>query len=275
MKSWKKIAVFLVVLLGAAIPSWLFWPDQAPQEVPVSTKVDELLSGQSGIDALPKKDIESEDKPVIPPVAEDNTPPETKRVIPAKAMLSVPFAPQAPFSNWELPYKEACEEASVIMVNRFYRGEKSIEQEDVKAAIDAMVAWAIEPMQGKIDTDVATTAKYFTEYLEYSPSRVTIINEPTIEDIKAVVAAGYPVIVPAAGRDLGNVNFRNPGPLYHMLVIVGYDEDEFITNDPGTRNGEGYRYKQQVLYDAIHDLTPVLENIRQGRKVMMVVKPQV
>ena len=161
------------------------------------------------------------------------------------------------------------------MVNRFYRGQASIEQEDVKDAIDAMVAWALEPMQGKIDTDVATTARYFTEYLEYKSSRLAIINAPTIEDIKAVIAAGYPVIVPAAGRDLGNVNFRDPGPLYHMLVIVGYDENDFITNDPGTRNGEGYRYKQQVLYDAIHDLTPVLENIREGRKVMMVVKPSV
>ncbi len=275
MTSRKKIAVFFIVILGAAIPSWLFWPAQTPQEVPVSTEVDELLSNGEKA-ALSEPDAQQpQNKPDSLPVEEEPVPTETKRVIPAKAMLKVPFAPQAPFSNWDLPYKEACEEASVIMVNRFYRGQASIEQEDVKDAIDAMVAWALEPMQGKIDTDVATTARYFTEYLEYKSSRLAIINAPTIEDIKAVIAAGYPVIVPAAGRDLGNVNFRDPGPLYHMLVIVGYDENDFITNDPGTRNGEGYRYKQQVLYDAIHDLTPVLENIREGRKVMMVVKPSV
>ena len=38
-------------------------------------------------------------------------------------------------------------------------------------------------------------------------------------------------------------------------MIRGYDSDkgEFITNDPGTKRGELYRYDQDVLYNAIRD----------------------
>lgn len=270
--KWKLLIFVLVFASGLAGSVWLLWPEQEPEYVSVSMSVDDLLSDHLPEDEL--KPILVKPNPadeVIEPVVTDNQPPT--RTIPSKALLTVPFAPQAPFGDWGLPYKEACEEASVIMVNRFYRGEKALTKEEVKTAIDDLVAWAVEPMDGEIDTNAETTARYFTEYLQYDPSRVAVVYEPTITDIKAVIAAGYPVIVPAAGRDLGNENFRDPGPIYHMLVIIGYDDDEFITHDPGTRNGAGYRYKQDVLYAAIHDLTPNPEEIRDGRKAMIVVKP--
>jgi hypothetical protein len=69
------------------------------------------------------------------------------------------------------------------------------------------------------------------------------------------LVSGKLVIIPAAGRLLGNPNFSGQGPIYHMLVVRGFDNKtgEFITNDPGTRKGEGYRYKYSVLINAIHD----------------------
>jgi hypothetical protein len=38
-----------------------------------------------------------------------------------------------------------------------------------------------------------------------------------------------------------------------MLLIIGYDPEtqEFITNDPGTHRGAGYRYAEDTLFDAI------------------------
>ncbi len=89
--------------------------------------------------------------------------------------------------------------------------------------------------------------------------------------MKNELAKGYPIIVPMAGRDLGNPYFSGEGPWYHALVIIGYDKTSFITNDPGTRRGEHYRYKYDVLMNAIHDWTGVKENIRDGRKVALVV----
>lgn len=61
------------------------------------------------------------------------------------------------------------------------------------------------------------------------------------------------VLVPLFGRELGNKYYTPPGPIPHMLVITGYDpvKKEFITNDPGTKYGEGYRYGEDTLFDAI------------------------
>ena len=40
--------------------------------------------------------------------------------LPVSVNLDIPFQPQAPFGNWDLPYKEACEEAATIMVNAYF-----------------------------------------------------------------------------------------------------------------------------------------------------------
>ncbi|MBI4121999.1 MAG: C39 family peptidase [Parcubacteria group bacterium] len=270
----RKYLIALLILSAAAVAAVYLSKPLAPSEVVVSDALQRVLpvgpsSGEPEITPAPA--VQPPTKPEVKPAPQEVPPPT--RTIPAKVMLDVPFAVQAPFGNWALPYKEACEEASVIMVDRFYQHQENLDQQEIKNAIDGMAAWGEAHFDGKIDTNAPTTARYFTEYLGYASGRVVVVNDPTIEDIKAVLAAGYPVIVPAAGRDLGNPYFTAPGPQYHMLVIIGYDEDEFITNDPGTRRGEQYRYHQRVLYDAIHDLTPDLARIREGRKTMIVVKP--
>ena len=44
------------------------------------------------------------------------------------------------------------------------------------------------------------------------------------------------MIVPAAGRLLGNRYFKSRA-IYHMTVVIGYTETEIISNDPGTSMG--------------------------------------
>ena len=80
-----------------------------------------------------------------------------------------------------------------------------------------------------------------------------IIRNYSIYDLKSYISSGLPVVTPTDGQLLGNPNFRGDGPEYHMLVITGYDDQKgiFITNDPGTKNGEKYTYKYQTLLDAI------------------------
>ena len=59
-----------------------------------------------------------------------------------------------------------------------------------------------------------------------------------------------------------------------MLVVTGYDAEkkEFITNDPGTRKGAGYRYPEQVLFDAIREYpTGKHVPITINRKAMIIV----
>ena len=92
------------------------------------------------------------------------------------------------------------------------------------------------------------------------------------------MSRGSLVLVPAFGQILGNPYFTPPGPATHMLVIRGYDETtkEFITNDPGTRRGEGYRYSYAALVRAIRDYpTGDHEPVPTLEKRMIVVGPKI
>ena len=183
---------------------------------------------------------------------EEGTGEEPAETLSAQFNLAVPFTTQAPHANWELPYGEACEEASAYMVSEYYKGTASgkIDPAVADAALLDVVAFEEDFFGYYLDTTAAETVQIIDTYFGYMG---TVVLNPTVEMIKREIAEGKPVIVPAAGRELGNPNFTGAGPLYHMLVIKGYTETSFITNDPGTRNGENYVYDIDVLMDAIGD----------------------
>jgi hypothetical protein len=162
----------------------------------------------------------------------------------------VPFVPQAPFAVWDDLHNEACEEAAMIIVNSWFKDE-DLNAHLMEQAILNLVKWEQENGY-TIDVTADETVKILNDYFKLKAEAVA---EVTIKRIKQEILAGQLIIIPAAGRLLGNPYYRRPGPLYHMLVIRGYDESrgEFITNDPGTKRGEGFRYKYQTLINAIHD----------------------
>ena len=175
---------------------------------------------------------------------------EKKEVgLPAQFLLSVPFVPQAPYGDWAEPYENACEEASIIMVKR-YLNDQSLSKDQMKSEIDSSVSWQIENWGSHFDLDAEKTLQLANDYFNLSGE---VLTNYSIEEIKKKIASGYPIIAPSAGRKLGNPNFRGAGPEYHMLVIIGYDDSRgiFITNDPGTRKGEKYVYKYDILLSAI------------------------
>ena len=185
--------------------------------------------------------------------------------IPNKIKIEVPFSPQAPDANWDAPYQEACEEMSVMMVYHFLNGSDLSKEQADKELLE-LVEW--EETNGYLeDVDTEELAKIAEQYYKV---RTNILYNLNVEDLKRTLAAGNPIIVPAAGRQLGNPYFSGEGPWYHMLVLTGYDRDEFITNDPGTRRGEDYKYKYDVLLNAVHDWTGVKEEIATGQKVALV-----
>jgi uncharacterized protein YvpB len=91
-----------------------------------------------------------------------------------------------------------------------------------------------------------------------------VITNYSVDSIKQSIANGVPVIIPTDGRLLHNPNFRGSGPPYHMIVIKGYDDKGFITNDPGTRNGESYYYPYQTVLDAV-------KNPEGGAKELLII----
>ena len=194
--------------------------------------------------------------------------------------LAVPFVAQAPFGDWSLPYQEACEETSAILVDRSYKNQK-ITPEDAKQEILKLVEWQKRKFGYYFHTTAEETAMMLRQYFGYK--RVDVLRNISIDDIKSHLLAGRPVIVPLAGRELGNPYYTQPGPIYHMLVIKGFTKDgKFITNDVGTRRGQNYTYDEDVLFNAIHDaptggdgwnVVDVDAYVKTGRKVIVVVYP--
>jgi hypothetical protein len=188
--------------------------------------------------------------------------------------LAVPFTSQAPNGDWSLPYKEACEEASLYMVRAYYEGvkESTIDPEIATADLQKIIAFEKELFGYYEDTTAIQTGTIAE--LMYGYGQVEVIDNPTVEQIKAHVISWHPVIVPAAGRLLGNPFYTAPGPVYHMLVIRGYTADgKFITNDPGTKHGEAYLYDFDTVMNAMHDWNGGAE-ITEGKKVALVVYPE-
>lgn len=190
-------------------------------------------------------------------------------VIPGKALIeNVPFSSQAPFADWDERHEEACEETSVIMLEYFSEG-KGLDKEETEKEIMKMIDFEIEKYGDYRDTDAERTARLASDFYGLD---LKIIYDFNLEYIKRYLAKGRPIIVPAAGRMLGNPFFTPPGPLYHNLVLIGYGDGEIVTNDPGTRRGEGYSYDEDILFEAIHDFPGNKEDIANGRKAMLVLE---
>lgn len=179
----------------------------------------------------------------------------------------VPFTSQAPLGNWEEPFKEACEEASVLMVMRYFQGTDFESPEEASVAIEKLVA-DNTALGFAVDSSAAEIVVLLNDQ---DPSlEARLLHDPTEEDLKKVLSEGKLVIVPAAGQQLGNPYYTPPGPRYHMLVIRGYTDNGYaITNDPGTKRGEGYAYTWDLLLSAIHDWND--GDVENGAKVVVVV----
>lgn len=188
--------------------------------------------------------------------------------LPKRVNISAPFSPQAPHANWDAPYQEACEEMSLIMAHYFLEGKELTPEIADKEIID-LVAWEKEHGYPE-DVTLTELSLIGCEY--YGDCANFVINKVTVESIKEQLAKGHPIIVPAAGRTLLNPYFSGEGPWYHMLMITGYDQNEFITNDPGTKRGKGYKYTYEILLNAVHDWTGAKEDIFRGEKRMMVIQ---
>jgi hypothetical protein len=198
--------------------------------------------------------------------------------LPTTKNLAIPFTTQAPGANWDADHEEFCEEAAMLMVARYYQGKNFSGTADQEAGLQAVKAWEVQNLGWYFDTTASENAQILREHYGLG---VRVIERPTITDIKTAIAAGHPVIIPSAGRELGNPNFTGEGPIYHNLVIRGYTADgKFITNDPGTRKGEQYVYEQSVIMNAIHDWVPAGDrtiaangSVATGRRVVLEVTP--
>ncbi|MCU0679251.1 MAG: C39 family peptidase [Planctomycetes bacterium] len=210
-------------------------------------------------------------KPAGPPVIEMPKPAASAEEY---ILLDVPFLSQAPFGDWQdQRQQDGCEEASVIMAMAWVRGTP-LDKDGGLQEILALAKHQADVYGSYRDTSAADTeSRIIRGYFNYQNSFVR--ENITFDDIKAELKKGRLIITPMNGQALGNPNFTAPGPERHMVVIKGYapDKKEFITNDPGTRQGKSYRYEENLFYAAIRDYpTGDHEPIREIKKTMIVIE---
>lgn len=205
-----------------------------------------------------------------------------EKSLPKEINLDVPFTSQAPEKNWGQPWQDACEEAVVLMLDAYYK-EYNLSPLFAKDEILKMVDWEENVMDWGRSIEIEKVQMLYDEFIlgksqpeagQPLADKVTnfkskVIVDPTVEQIKKFIAVGNPVLVVADGKVLPNPHFRAGGPEYHALIIRGYTEDSFITNDPGTQFGENFVYKYDELMNAIHDWNG--GDVKNGRSVVLVI----
>jgi len=191
--------------------------------------------------------------------------------LPDRYQIETAFIEQAPEKNWDQPWQDACEEAGLLTVDYFYK-KTSPTALEIKQAILDMIDYEKSHGWSK-DVNIEQMSQIGTEYLGYNP---TIITNPTVQEIKENIFKNIPVIVPSAGKILykENKHFKNGGPEYHTVVILGYDDrkKEFTVHDVGTQFGKYFRYSYDLLLEANHDLPASADKtqINTGDKKMLI-----
>lgn len=229
----------IIIILSAGLVVWLAFFNPEDAAFPEQALEEEIFTPTKT--ASPTVTAE-----VSPAVSENEKP------LPKIIDHAVPFTAQAPLGGWDDErQQDGCEEASALMAVRWARGE-GLTAQDALAEIIKISDYEQATYGEYRDVALPDVINWiFKDYFEYD--KVELKKDITINDIINELRAGHLVLAQADGQQLFNPYFTPPGPERHMLVIRGYDsvKKQFITNDPGTRRGESYRYAENILFNAI------------------------
>jgi hypothetical protein len=186
---------------------------------------------------------------------------------PPTLVLQVPFTPQAPNDNWDR--NEDCEETSITMANAFLSGttENEVPADEAQKAINNLKIWEQANLGYNADTGAGATTRLAEGAFGL---KVEQIKDFTEQDLKKALVAGRPILLPINAKMLNNPNYRNSGPLYHMIVLRGYNEKGFIINDPGTNEGNGNVYSFAILQSAAADWNQATKSMEPNNKIALV-----
>ncbi len=177
------------------------------------------------------------------------TPPPIKTII-----IDAPFASQAPFAQWsDARFQDACEETSSLIAYSWVH-DLPLTPQIANDTIIKLAQYQSDNFGSFVDTSVEDTViRILRGYFQLK--NIKIIIPDSSDDLVRILQSNKLIIAPMDGQMLNNPNFTAPGPERHMLVISGYDisTKQFITQDPGTRNGRNFRYTSSNLWQSIRD----------------------
>ena len=205
------------------------------------------ITAHGSISSLPQAGVR--DPGVSPAVAVAQFP--VAAPISSTYKLAVPYTSQAPYRQWgQDTYENGCEEASLLMVDKYWQ-KKNLNADIATKAIYDMVAWQKTNWGAHSDLTISRLVDFAAAY--YGPIyQSSIYQNPTEDELKMEIATGHPIIIPVMSHSLGNP-YYGPNDFYHMLVLNGYDQNSFVSNDPGVNPGQGqdYHYTYDVLNKAM------------------------
>jgi uncharacterized protein YvpB len=194
--------------------------------------------------------------------------------IPTAVLLPVPYTSQAPLGNWAAR-QHTCEEASLVMVDRYLHGDHSgdlIDPQTADSAINQITA-----DKPSVDLTTVQVGQVAQRYLGWA---YKVLPADRL-NMKQQLALGRPLIVGVRTHGLGNANYPGYRTHYeeagwsvsHYLVVTGYDQaDTYVLNDPGLTRGHGYHINYEQLMHAIDDLDQAYPDLNMGR-VFLVLAP--
>lgn len=176
-------------------------------------------------------------------------------------LIDVPFVIQAPHANWDQPYQDACEEATIVMAHAWAQNDNrsKIPAHEADQRLLEIVVLEDKTIGYNRDTNLQIMADLINNFL---PFEATVVQNPSLDLLLTEIDAGRPIIAPVWGRYLINQYFTPPGPTYHTIVLVGYDPKtkEFITHEPGTKRGKHFRYSFNNVMEGLQDFVPGPDN---------------
>lgn len=193
-----------------------------------------------------------EQKPVKQPPPQKTQPEiNTEKIV----NIPVPHIWEIPDGVWVNPWANACEESSIVMIEQFYlgRGNMIIPRPETKTLLQPLFNWQDKVFGSNSDSDSKRTARIINEYSSFE---ATIKEYPTLEEIKAELDKGFPVITfhYAKGMNPDHV-FSVNGSYYHVIVVTGYNDEteEFYVNDSEFKDALDYPYSYDTIMDTLHD----------------------
>ena len=228
--NYMNIRIYLIIALGALTA--LLWQSLGPTS-PVHNTA-----------PLPTEE------PVV--VAEEA---EEEPGLPSYVNLEVPYISEAPENTWTGSWKNGCEEAIVAMAEKYYQGITSVTIPEAKAYMQELFDFQQRVYGSDANSDATRTLAIVENNASFG---ATLVENPTLEQIKQELARGRPVLGFHYGFALQNENipFLPTGSSYHTTVIKGYNDamGQFITNDPGdTVAGADRLYDYDIYLDSLHD----------------------
>ncbi len=123
-------------------------------------------------------------------------------------------------------------------------GLNVITPEYFESEFNKLTAWEDNNLNNHLSITTEQTARMIESVYglntEIVPYNVEVLK-------KSLLGQDHLIILPANGQLLNNPHYKSPGPIYHMLVITGYNPTQIITNDPGTKFGSNYIFPHDIM----------------------------